>query len=194
MTPELLAAALPKALYHVSRILRNYPDDVEDVLQQACLKAHVHQESFQGKSQFSTWFVQIAINEALMYIRKRKPLRFAFKAIDDVLLTSPRLNPEQQLLGAERRKILAGMVRKLSPKKRREVLLRISGERTESSNTPRRKAAFHRAKIQLRKMCGLPPLPEKDRRQIIDLLVEIGEPVGIDLLKPRPEVETSCEK
>jgi RNA polymerase sigma-70 factor (ECF subfamily) len=189
MTPELLAEALPKASYAVSRILRDYPQDVEDVLQQACLQAHIHQDTFKGESQFSTWFVKIAINKALMYVRHRKPRKFAFTSIDDVVLASRRQSPEEQAIRAQRRKLLARMIRRLTPIRRRELLLVITEERGDRRGNSQRKAAFHQAKIQLRKMLQLPPLPDKDRRQIIDLMVEIGEPVGHGLLmrKPKPK-------
>lgn len=191
MTPELLAEAVSKATRAVSRILRNFPDDVEDVLQQACLKAHVHRKQFQHKAKFSTWFVTIAVNQAYMHLRSKKVGdRTTGASIDDYILASTRQNPEQKLLGAERREILARMVRRLSPTRRREVLLWINEDSGDRPSSGQRKSAFHQAKIQLRKMCGLPlpPLRNKARKEIIDLLVEIGEPIGHELLMPRPPV------
>lgn len=49
--------------------------DAEDVAQEAFLKAFRYLSSFRRESKFSTWLIQIAINEARMKRRKdRKPL------------------------------------------------------------------------------------------------------------------------
>jgi RNA polymerase sigma factor (sigma-70 family) len=55
----------------VWRITRNR-EDAEDVLQEAYLKSFLHLISFNGDSQFSTWLSRIAINVALMLLRKRR--------------------------------------------------------------------------------------------------------------------------
>lgn len=47
-------------------------EDAEDVLQEAYLKSFLHLVTFNGDSQFSTWFSRIAINVALMLLRKRR--------------------------------------------------------------------------------------------------------------------------
>jgi RNA polymerase sigma-70 factor (ECF subfamily) len=53
----------------VFTILRNQAD-AEDAVQEAFLKGFVHIGQFRAESRFSTWLVQIAINEARMKIRK----------------------------------------------------------------------------------------------------------------------------
>lgn len=55
----------------VMRMLRNR-EDVEDVIQEAFYKAFVHLHSFRGACSFSVWLTQIAINSALMLLRKRR--------------------------------------------------------------------------------------------------------------------------
>ena len=47
-------------------------EDAEDVLQEAFLKAYEHLDQFQGNSKFYTWIVRIAVNQALMKLRKRR--------------------------------------------------------------------------------------------------------------------------
>jgi RNA polymerase sigma-70 factor, ECF subfamily len=54
------------------RMLKNR-EDAEDNLQNAFCKAYGKIGQFEGHSQFSTWLMRIAINEALMMIRKRRP-------------------------------------------------------------------------------------------------------------------------
>src|SRR3974390_3875585 len=50
-------------------------EDAEDVVQQTFQKAFVYFSNFEGKSSFSTWLTRIAINEALMWLRKARALR-----------------------------------------------------------------------------------------------------------------------
>jgi RNA polymerase sigma-70 factor, ECF subfamily len=60
-----------RKIYHVAlRITRNR-EDAEDASQQTLLKAFANIGQFHGASQFSTWLIRIAMNEALMAIRKR---------------------------------------------------------------------------------------------------------------------------
>ena len=54
------------------KVLKNR-EDAEDNLQNAFCKAYGKIQQFEGKSQFSTWLMRIAINEALMMLRKRRP-------------------------------------------------------------------------------------------------------------------------
>lgn len=61
-------------------ILRN-EHDAEDVAQEAMLKALTHLESFRKESKFSTWLVQITINEARMRLRKDR--RGLYESIDE---------------------------------------------------------------------------------------------------------------
>ena len=56
---------------HVYRILGNW-EDAEDVVQDSLLKAYKHLGQFQGKCSFKTWLSRIAINSALMELRKRR--------------------------------------------------------------------------------------------------------------------------
>jgi RNA polymerase sigma-70 factor (ECF subfamily) len=56
------------------RITRNH-EDAEDVVQQSFQKAIVHLHKFERKSSFSTRLTRIAINEALMLLRRSRGLR-----------------------------------------------------------------------------------------------------------------------
>ncbi len=50
-------------------ILRN-PADAEDAAQEAVLKAFKHMRQFRAEARFSTWLIQITVNEARMRLRK----------------------------------------------------------------------------------------------------------------------------
>src|ERR1022692_3672520 len=47
-------------------------EDAEDVLQETFMKAYEHLDQFQRYSKFYTWIVRIAVNQALMKLRRRK--------------------------------------------------------------------------------------------------------------------------
>jgi RNA polymerase sigma-70 factor (ECF subfamily) len=46
--------------------------DAEDAIQDAWMKAYMHLKTFDGRAKFSTWFTRIAINSALMILRKKR--------------------------------------------------------------------------------------------------------------------------
>ena len=53
------------------RVTKNR-DDAEDVIQDAWMRAYVHLNTFDGRAKFSTWLTRIAINSALMTLRRRR--------------------------------------------------------------------------------------------------------------------------
>jgi RNA polymerase sigma-70 factor (ECF subfamily) len=53
------------------RITKNQ-SDAEDVIQDAWMKAYVHLKTFDGRAKFSTWLTRIAINSALMTLRRKR--------------------------------------------------------------------------------------------------------------------------
>jgi len=61
-------------------ILRN-ETDAEDVVQEAMLKALANIRQFRAEARFSTWLIQITVNEALM--RRRRERTRMTEAIDD---------------------------------------------------------------------------------------------------------------
>ena len=60
-----------RAFSTMYRITKNR-QDAEDGLQDAFLKAYVHLNNFDGRSTFATWLTRIAINSALMILRKKR--------------------------------------------------------------------------------------------------------------------------
>jgi RNA polymerase sigma-70 factor (ECF subfamily) len=61
-------------------ILRN-EHDAEDAAQEAMLKAFAHIGQFRAEARFSTWLIQITVNESLM--RKRRERTVAMEQIDN---------------------------------------------------------------------------------------------------------------
>ena len=69
-----------QSLYRIARSYIPDDDEVEDILQEAYIKAFSKLQQFENRSKFSTWLIRIVINEALMRVRHRK--RIASSAMD----------------------------------------------------------------------------------------------------------------
>lgn len=82
------------------KILKNR-EDAEDNLQNVFCKVYAKIRQFEGNSQFSTWLVRIAINEALMMLRKRRPEDAAAFADRDRELADRETTPEPRDLHAD---------------------------------------------------------------------------------------------
>ena len=91
------------------RIIKNR-EDAEDNVQNVLCKAFGKIQQFEGNSQFSTWLVRIAINEALMMLRKRRPEEVASSIEDDAAsenqepkaeVRDSHADPERQYLTKE---------------------------------------------------------------------------------------------
>jgi RNA polymerase sigma factor (sigma-70 family) len=52
--------------------ITKHQQDAEDAFQDTSLKVYLHLATFDGRAKFSTWLTRIAINSALMILRKRK--------------------------------------------------------------------------------------------------------------------------
>jgi RNA polymerase sigma-70 factor (ECF subfamily) len=59
-------------IYRLALQITGNREDAEDALQDAVLKAYVNLGQFRGNSRFYTWLVRIALNQALMKLRKRR--------------------------------------------------------------------------------------------------------------------------
>jgi RNA polymerase sigma-70 factor (ECF subfamily) len=140
-------------------------EDAEDVLQESFLKAYEHLDQFQGQSKFYTWIVRIAVNQALMKLRKRKSDRSV--SLDDTVDTGEdnivrevaawEENPEQKYSREELNRILTSAVDALTPIYRAVFVLRdIDGLSTEEAaealdlSVPAVKSRLLRARLQLR--------------------------------------------
>src|SRR5215470_1604351 len=71
----ILATRHRKKILDAALRYARLPQDAEDIVQQAFHKAFIHLNSFEGKSSFRTWLTRIAINEALMSLRKSRAFR-----------------------------------------------------------------------------------------------------------------------
>ena len=113
-------------------LLRNEAD-AQDVAQEAILKAFTHLAQFRGESRFSTWLIQITVNEARMRQRKQhadlfEPLGEAPGEEDGAYLPRDfadwREIPSEALERSEFRAILSKALASLGQKYREVFLLR----------------------------------------------------------------------
>jgi RNA polymerase sigma-70 factor (ECF subfamily) len=61
-----------KTAFNMAYRITGNRDDAEDVVQDAWMKAYVHLNTFDGRAKFSTWLTRIAINSALLILRRKR--------------------------------------------------------------------------------------------------------------------------
>jgi RNA polymerase sigma-70 factor (ECF subfamily) len=120
-------------VYNAARSILRNRDDAEETAQEAYLKAYVHLRTFRNESKFSTWLLQIVVNEARS--KRRKYRRFCHQSLDEkppstsdahYLRELPdfRETPSEALLSAHFRRSLANAVRSLDHAYREVFLMR----------------------------------------------------------------------
>jgi RNA polymerase sigma-70 factor, ECF subfamily len=154
-----------RKIYRLAKNITRNDEDAEDVLQDAFLKAYTHLDNFKGDSKFYTWIVRIAVNEALMRLRKRKndrtvPLDEPVELGEETVAREIAVwedNPEQQYSQEEWRRILDEAVDSLKPDFRTVFVLRdieeLSTEETAETlgiSVPAVKSRLLRARLALR--------------------------------------------
>ena len=152
-------------IFRIAQHITHNEEDAQDVVQEAFLKAYQNLEQFQGNSKFYTWLVRIAVNEALMKLRRRRTDRTV--SIDEDVETDegtmPREvadwspNPEQLYGQSELSEILKKTIQGLPPGFRTVFVLRdVEGLSTEETadmlglSIPAVKSRLLRARLQLR--------------------------------------------
>src|SRR5579864_1746503 len=70
-----------RAVYTAAVLILNNPADAEEVAQEAVLKAFSNLARFRGEAKFSTWLIQITMNEARMRLRKDR--RHLYESLND---------------------------------------------------------------------------------------------------------------
>jgi RNA polymerase sigma-70 factor, ECF subfamily len=162
---EQLVRKYDRNVFRIANHITQNREDAEDVVQDAFLKAFQNLAQFQGQSKFYTWLVRIAVNEALMRLRRRRPERMV--SLDEDINTGedtiPREvadwspNPEQLYNQSELREILQKTIQGLPPSFRTVFVLRdVEGLSTEETadalglSIPAVKSRLLRARLQLR--------------------------------------------
>ena len=120
------------AIYRLALKMLGDAQDAEDVLQNTYLKALQSLDGFEGRSSVMTWLYRIAVNEALMLIRRRRPqVQIAEDPVNDsddlpapLQLTDWCCLPETELLSAESKAALDKAIQTLPERLRVVFLLR----------------------------------------------------------------------
>ena len=116
-----------RLIRNAHRITRNH-EDAEDALQDAFLSAFIHIKNFDGRSSFSTWLTRIAINSALMTLRKKRssreiPIGSGELGANTVGwdVPDPSANPEKLCAQREKERLLREAICELRPSIRQAV-------------------------------------------------------------------------
>ena len=152
-------------IFRLAQHVTQNREDAEDVLQETFMKAYEHLDQFKGDSKFYTWIVRIAVNQALMKLRRRRTDKSV--SLDETIDTGEDTvvreiaawgeDPEQQFSREELGEILDGAIQNLEPIYRSVFVLRdieeLSTEETAEAlglSVPAVKSRLLRARLQLR--------------------------------------------
>jgi RNA polymerase sigma-70 factor (ECF subfamily) len=152
-------------IFRLAQHITQNREDAEDVLQETFLKAYEHLDQFQGNSKFYTWIVRIAVNQALMKLRKRRSDKTV--SIDETIDTGEDTvvreiaawdeSPEERYSREELQTILTSAIDSLAAPYRAVFVLRdmeeLSTEETAEAldlSVPAVKSRLLRARLQLR--------------------------------------------
>jgi RNA polymerase sigma-70 factor (ECF subfamily) len=161
---ETLVGRYEHKIFRLTQNITQNREDAEDAMQEAFLKAYEHLGEFQGNSRFYTWLVRIAVNQALMKLRKRRPNQIS---LDEEVNTGEDMvprevedwgpSPEERYEQTELAQILSTVVGELEPGFRIVFQLRdieeLSTEETAEAlglSVPAVKSRLLRARLKLR--------------------------------------------
>lgn len=163
---EILRRYEAKVFSLVRGLTRN-DSDAQDALQDTFLSVYQKIGTFKGRSSLSTWIYRVAVNAALMKIRKRKhddravPIDEYLPEFDGaghvVALPDGAPLPDRVLLNKELARYLKESIQALPPDDRAIVILRdqegLSNEEVAAVmnlSVPAIKSRLHRARLYLR--------------------------------------------
>jgi RNA polymerase sigma factor (sigma-70 family) len=127
---ELCERHMKKVSCVTRQITRNR-EDAEDAAQECFLNAFVHLKDFDGRSQFATWLTRIAINAALMKLRKNRGAREvpidqpnpSSEPVAQLEFRCDAPDPEESCSLGERKRIVKSAISGLRPRARSVVEL-----------------------------------------------------------------------
>jgi RNA polymerase sigma-70 factor, ECF subfamily len=153
-----------RRIYRTLLVIMKHPQDAEDALQDAFLRAFQAIDSFEGRANFYTWLTRIAINSGLGILRKRRcrpetplganPQREEEGPQEDFIDLAP--DPEQIYADREEREKLMQAIQRLPPQLRKATQARITENCSVKELACRlniseaaTKSRLHRARIML---------------------------------------------
>ena len=144
-----------RLVFHITR----NREDAEDAVQEALFKAYVNLARFHGDSRFYTWLVRIAMNEALMKLRKSRPHRTVsldeiFEGVEPGSLpweAEDRENPETQYARQELDETVNYALRRLDPNFREVFMLRAVQQFSTRETAAKLRVSVTAVKTRLRR-------------------------------------------
>ena len=120
---DALSKRYRQQLFRAAHRITRTIEDAEDAVQDTLLSAFLHVKEFDGRSSFGTWLTRIAINSALMILRKKRTsLEIATDYSDEFVaeglhyrITDHRPNPERHYAQREEEVILKKAIHGLRP-------------------------------------------------------------------------------
>jgi RNA polymerase sigma factor (sigma-70 family) len=162
---ELIMRKYNQRLFRIARAYLQDEDEIEDIIQEAYIRAYEHLPRFEKRSAFSTWLIRILINEALAHVKHRRrfsPLTYAGPEHPEVVPERMAQLPDKEiptenLMNAELKTILENAVDRLPEKYKSVFVMReiegMSVAETSDSleiSEPNVKVRLNRAKEMLR--------------------------------------------
>ncbi len=127
---KLQAKYYDSIYYLVYRIVRE-KEEVEDLTQEAFIKAFTSLSSFNDEFAFSTWLFKIATNNAIDHLRRKKLQTFSINkpiASKDSEYTfevpDSTYEPDREMIDVQKKRMLQEAIESLPPKYRRVIHLR----------------------------------------------------------------------
>ncbi|MBI3587433.1 MAG: sigma-70 family RNA polymerase sigma factor [Ignavibacteriales bacterium] len=126
-----LQAKYYEAIYNLIYRMIREKDEVQDLTQEAFIKAFTSLASFNDEYAFSTWLYKIATNNSIDYIRRKKLQTFSIdKPIESkesdysYELPDSTYEPDQDMMQRQRKKLLEDAINSLPAKYRQVIHLR----------------------------------------------------------------------
>jgi RNA polymerase sigma-70 factor (ECF subfamily) len=150
-------------LFRVVYSILDDRDEAEDVMQEAYVRAYAALREFEGRAQFSTWLVKIAVNEAFSRLKRRRrfgrpPANFPQEDEGMESIKSTTRDPEQEVFRGEVLSLLEQIISALPEMYRsvficREVEEMSTGETANCLDLTEEtvKVRMHRARRMLQK-------------------------------------------
>ncbi len=122
----------------IARIIRNR-EQVEDLTQEAFVKAFASLKNFNEEYAFSTWIYKIATNSSIDYIRKKKLDTFSINkpiALEEsdysFELPDTTYQPDKTLIQHQRTRLIEEAIERLPEKYKRVIIMRHTEDRDYS--------------------------------------------------------------
>jgi RNA polymerase sigma-70 factor (ECF subfamily) len=159
---EIIMRRYNQRLYRVARAILRDPEEAEDVMQDAYVRAYQHLDQFAGRAAFATWLTRIAVHEALARLRARTrnpQLEDPEEGGESMDMAETSPDPEQNASRAELGQLLENAVLRLPEQYRAVVMLRDIEEMTTAEaasaldlTEQNVKVRLHRGRTMLREL------------------------------------------